>query len=75
MIEYARGPLPTLLPFGLADALTSTHDFKTAIQTVVIYFSLTGRQMSRGQKMALGSLAAAVLLLWSVRGKRGRRRG
>ncbi|HLH61500.1 MAG TPA: ERG2 family protein [Ktedonobacteraceae bacterium] len=74
MIEYARGPLPTLLPFGLADALTSTHDFKTAIQTVVIYFSLTGRQMSRGQKVALGAIAAAILLLWGARGKRGRRR-
>ncbi len=28
--EYARGLLPTLIPFGLADALSSTLDFKTA---------------------------------------------
>ncbi len=73
MIEYARGLLPTLLPFGLADALTSTHYFKTAIQTVVIYFSLVGRQMPRSQKVALGALAAASLLLWSVRGRRSQR--
>lgn len=73
MIEYARGLLPTLLPFGLADALTSTHDFKTAIQTVVIYFSLVGRSMSKGQKVALGALAAASLLLWSVSRRRGKR--
>ena len=71
MVEYARGILPTLLPFGLADALTSTHDFKTAIQTVVIYISLVGRQMSKGQKVALGALTAASLLLWSVSRRRG----
>ncbi len=75
MVEYARGVLPSLLPFGLADALTSTHDFKTAFQTVVIYFSLLLRSLSKGQKVALGSLAAATLLLTlgSARGRRGQR--
>jgi hypothetical protein len=74
MVEYARGLLPTLLPFGLADALTSTHDFKTAIQTVMIYISLVGRSMSKGQKVALGALAAASLLLWSVTRRQERHR-
>jgi len=44
MVEYARGALPSLLPFGLAGALLSTLDFKTALQTVVIYFSLLTRK-------------------------------
>src|SRR5579884_916632 len=74
MIEYARGPLPTLLPFGLADALTSTHDFKTAWQTVAIYFSLLFRSLTKGQKVALGALAATTLLLTLGRTRgRGRR--
>ncbi len=63
MVEYARGVLPSLLPFGLADALTSTHDFKTAWQTVAIYFSLLFRSLTKGQKVALGALAATTLLL------------
>ncbi len=75
MVEYARGVLPSLLPFGLADALTSTHDFKTAWQTVAIYFSLLFRSLSKGQKVALGSLVAATLLLTLGRARgRGRRR-
>ena len=74
MIEYARGVLPSLLPFGLADALTSTLDYKTALQTVVIYFSLVTRQFSKGQKVALGTLAAAALALWALGGSRGRRK-
>lgn len=73
MVEYARGILPSLLPFGLADALLSTLDFKTALQTVVIYFSLLTRQLSRGQKMLLGVLAVP-LLLWTFSRARGRRR-
>jgi C-8 sterol isomerase len=74
MIEYARGVLPSLLPFGLADALTSTLDYKTALQTVVIYFSLVTRQFSKGQKVALGTLAAAALALWALGGIWGRRK-
>ena len=72
MIEYARGPLPSLLPFGLADALLSTLDFKTALQTMVIYFSLVMRQFSKSQKVVLSTLAAAALVLCFLRGTRGR---
>jgi hypothetical protein len=73
MIEYARGPLPSLLPFGLADALLSTLDFKTALQTLMIYFSLVTRQFSKSQKVVLGTLAAAALVLWFLGVARGRR--
>jgi hypothetical protein len=74
MIEYARGPLPSLLPFGLADALLSTLDFKTALQTLMIYFSLVMRQFSKSQKVVSGTLAAAILVLWFLSVARGRRK-
>jgi hypothetical protein len=41
-VEYARGPLPRSVPFGLADELLSTLDFATAAQTLSIYTSLVG---------------------------------
>lgn len=41
-VEYARGPLPTSVPFGLADELFSTLDFTTAAQTLSIYATLVG---------------------------------
>jgi hypothetical protein len=74
MIEYARGPLPSLLPFGLADALLSTLDFKTALQTLMIYFSLVMRQFSKSQKVVSATLAAAILVLWFLSVARGRRK-
>jgi C-8 sterol isomerase len=71
MVEYARGLLPSLLPFGLADGLISTMDFKTVAQTVMIYFSLLTRHLSTGQKIALGVAVGAPLLLLAL-GTRGR---
>jgi hypothetical protein len=41
-VEYARGPLPLSVPFGVADELLSTLDFATAAQTLSIYASLVG---------------------------------
>jgi C-8 sterol isomerase len=41
-VEYARGPLPLSVPFGVADELVSTLDFATAAQTLSIYASLIG---------------------------------
>lgn len=72
VVEYARGPLPSLLPFALADALFSTHDFKTALQTLVIYFSLLTRKLSKGQKVTVGVLVGALLVLWTTRSRRKR---
>lgn len=37
VLEYARGPIPTMLPFGLADAIFSTLDYKTIFKTFRIY--------------------------------------
>jgi C-8 sterol isomerase len=47
MIEYARGALGLLLPFGLADSLSSTLDFRTVRQTVAIYRRLLVRAYRR----------------------------
>jgi C-8 sterol isomerase len=42
-VEYARGPLPLSVPFGVADELLSTLDFASAGQTLSIYATLVGR--------------------------------
>ncbi len=49
-VEYARGPIPLSLPFGLADELLSTLDIKTAAQTVTLYADLVTQSI--GQKLA-----------------------
>src|SRR5260370_11603605 len=72
MVDDALGALPSLLPCALADALLSTLDFKTALQTVVIYYSLLTRQFSKGRKLVLGTLAGAALVLWALGGTRRR---
>lgn len=42
-VEYARGPIPMSVPFGLADELLSTVDFKTAAQTLTLYTDLVAQ--------------------------------
>lgn len=74
MIEYARGPLLTLLPFGLANGLLSTLDFKTVYQTLVVYFSLLSQRLTQRQRLAAAATALVALLLWTARGRRRRRR-
>jgi hypothetical protein len=41
-VEYARGPLPASVPFGVADELVSTLDIATAGQTLAMYAGLVG---------------------------------
>ncbi|MCD6498763.1 MAG: hypothetical protein J7M25_10765 [Deltaproteobacteria bacterium] len=51
-VEYARGPIPLSLPFGLADELFSTLDFATAAQTVGGYMELLGRHWTDAEVQA-----------------------
>jgi hypothetical protein len=62
-VEYERGPLPTSIPFGIADELFSCLDWLTAAQTVSLYADLVCQSLSRQLREApygLGTPAAAV---------------
>lgn len=48
-LEYARGWIPLMLPFGFADALFSTLDYVTVYQTVAVYARLVIREMMLGK--------------------------
>ncbi len=37
ILEYARGPIPTMLPFGLADTVFSTLDLTSLFRTIRLY--------------------------------------
>ncbi|KAJ7915668.1 ERG2/sigma1 receptor-like protein [Mycena leptocephala] len=47
--EYARGWIPLMVPFGLADGLTSTLDFLTLYQTAKITLREMGRNLLVGK--------------------------
>lgn len=49
MLEYARGPIPTMLPFGLADGLLSTLDHRAVANTLLSYGSLCVKSLLRGK--------------------------
>jgi len=49
MLEYGRGRIPTMLPFGLADSVLSTLDFQTVARTVGLYARLTVGQLLKGK--------------------------
>jgi C-8 sterol isomerase len=47
MLEYARGALFALLPFGMANTLFNTLDGKSALRTLRVYATLTRRNFAR----------------------------
>lgn len=49
MLEYSRGPIPTMLPFGLADTLMSTLDVWNMGRTLGNYGKLVAGSLMRGE--------------------------
>jgi C-8 sterol isomerase len=49
MLEYSRGPIPSMLPFGLADTLLSTLDLRTLGRTMVGYGKHVAGSLLRGK--------------------------
>ena len=49
MLEYARGIIPSMLPFGLADTLLSTRDYVTMRRTLWQYGKLVVRELLQGK--------------------------
>lgn len=45
VLEYARGPIPLMLPFGFADSLFSTLDLKSVFRTLWIYGRLILKEL------------------------------
>ncbi len=71
MLEYARGTLPALLPFGMINIFTNTLDFWSLIRLVRIYSSLSNRYFCRHPEALRpyiwgGGLMALGALLWGV---------
>jgi len=48
MLEYGRGPVPTVLPFGLSGALAS-FELRTIARTIGVYGRLVVRELLRGK--------------------------
>ena len=50
MLEYCRGPIPLMLPFGLLDSFTSTLDFKGIATTFKVYTRLSIKSLLASRK-------------------------
>ena len=48
-MEYARGWIPTMMPFGLVETFTSTLDFRTLAKTLWMYTKLTTWNLLTGK--------------------------
>lgn len=49
MLEYARGPIPAMLPFGMADGFTGTLDLRNLGRLTATYGRHTVRSLLRGK--------------------------
>ena len=49
MLEYSRGVIPAMLPFGLADTLFSTLDAPTFVRTFGRYGKLVTKELLQGK--------------------------
>lgn len=53
MLEYGRGSVPRMFPFGTADSLFSTLDIRTVARLIRQFTILTVRGLFRGKDLAL----------------------
>ncbi|WP_104183414.1 ERG2 family protein [Mycobacterium avium] len=49
MLEYARGPIPAMMPFGIGDAIFSTLDAPTIGKTALYYTRLVVGELLKGK--------------------------
>jgi hypothetical protein len=49
MLEYGRGPIPTMLAFGMADTVFSTLDLRTFVRSLGRYAKLTIKELLQGK--------------------------
>jgi len=68
-VEYARGTLTFVLPFGLADSFTSTLDMTTIVRSLRIYATLSLRSFLHGRTLegALRPILTSIAVLLAVR--------
>jgi len=48
-LEYARGLIPLMLPFGVADTLSSTLDLSTLVRTFQVYTRSALSELRQGK--------------------------
>ena len=79
MLEYSRGTLIWLLPFGIVNVFTNTLDFRSLFQLMKIYASLSRRYFARHPEELQPYLMGGCLLLaglwWCQRSLVGVNRG
>ena len=49
MHEYGRGAIPTILPFGLSDAVFRCMDATTIVKTIVPYSKMVIKELLQGK--------------------------
>jgi len=64
-VEYARGFIPQMLPFGLADSLFSTVDFRTIGRLFRIYGTQVMRELRQGNLPLQPNDIVALLPPWA----------
>ena len=66
-LEYARGFIPQMLPFGVADSIFSTVDYQTVFRLFKIYGKATVREIKNGNvPVSVEGLSGALRMLPGV---------
>ncbi|HEX2913191.1 MAG TPA: hypothetical protein VH186_20480 [Chloroflexia bacterium] len=77
MLEYARGSLVWLLPFGMVNIFTNTLDFYSLLRLIRIYLTLTSKYFRKNQMALRPYLIVSSALLaafwWLISNRKGYR--